>query len=75
MSTFKIELPEELTAFVDRQAQAQGFASSSDYIAAVISRQRDLEALRVKLIAGADSGPGKPIDESWFTSLRLRANQ
>lgn len=75
MCTMNISLPDELKAFVDRQVAAQGYGSTSEYLRDLIRKQREIETLRQILLDGANSGPGKKIDDAWFTDLRQRAKQ
>jgi antitoxin ParD1/3/4 len=75
MSTMNVSLPEELKAFVDEQVAAQGYASTSEYLRDLIRKQRDIERLRQMLLEGANSGPGKVIDDAWFAELRARAKR
>jgi len=58
---------------VDRQVATHSFASTSEYLRELIRRERDLELLRDKLLAGRDSGPATPIDDVWFARLRAQA--
>jgi len=39
----------------------------------LIRRERDIETLREKLLAGRDSGPAQAIDDAWIERLRARA--
>lgn len=75
MSTMNISLPDELKAFVDGQVTAQGYGSTSEYLRDLIRKQRDIETLRQLLLDGANSGPGKKIDDAWFAELRQRAKR
>lgn len=72
-ATMNISLPEPLKRFVDQQVREGGFASTSDYMRDLIRKQRDIEALRRQLLDGANSGPGKVIDDAWFAQLHARA--
>ncbi|WP_082674396.1 type II toxin-antitoxin system ParD family antitoxin [Thiohalocapsa sp. ML1] len=58
---------------MDRQVATHSFASTSEYLRELIRRERDLELLRDKLLAGRDSGPATPIDDAWFARLRAQA--
>lgn len=75
MGTMNISLPDDLKAFVDEQVAAQGYASTSEYLRELIRKQRDIEQLRQKLLDGANSGPGKVIDDAWFAELHQRAKR
>jgi antitoxin ParD1/3/4 len=73
--TMNISLPPELKAFVDQQVAEHGFSSTSEYLRDLIRKQRDIEKLRQLLLDGANSGPGKAIDDAWFDELRARAKR
>lgn len=72
-ATMNISLPDDLREFVDEQVAEHGFGSTSEYMRDLIRKQRDIEKLRALLLAGANSGPGKVIDDAWFAQLRTRA--
>ena len=67
-----VSLPDELKVFVDQQVAANGYASTSEYLRDLIRKQRDIEQLRQMLLEGANSGPGKAIDDAWFAELRAK---
>jgi antitoxin ParD1/3/4 len=73
MATMNISLPEDLRDFVNRKVAAQRYSSTSEYLGELIRRERDIEMLREKLLAGRDSGPAEPIDDAWLAGLRARA--
>ncbi|MFT3791731.1 MAG: type II toxin-antitoxin system ParD family antitoxin [Rudaea sp.] len=73
MATMNISLPDELKAFVDRQVAEHAYGSTSEYLRDLIRKQRDIDDLRRKLLEGANSGPGKPMDKAFFDRLRKRA--
>jgi len=73
MATMNISLPEDLRNFVNRKVAAQSYSSTSEYLRELIRRERDIEMLREKLLAGRDSGPAEPLDDAWLARLRARA--
>ncbi|AUB82833.1 ribbon-helix-helix domain-containing protein [Candidatus Thiodictyon syntrophicum] len=73
MATMNISLPEDLRDFVNRKVAVQRYSSTSEYLGELIRRERDIEMLREKLLAGRDSGPAEPIDDAWLAGLRARA--
>ena len=73
MATMNISLPEDLRDFVNRKVAAQRYSSTSEYLRELIRRERDIEMLREKLLAGRDSGRAEPIDDAWLVRLRARA--
>lgn len=72
MSTMNISLPDALKAFVDEQVTQRGYGTSSEYVRELIRRDQDQTRLRELLLAGAESGPGIPVDASYFKGLRQR---
>lgn len=72
MTKMELGLPPALQAFVDEQAARHGFAEGSDYVEDLIRKQRDREALRATLLAGAESELAEPADEAYFEALRAR---
>jgi antitoxin ParD1/3/4 len=70
MATMNISLPDELKSFVDEQVVAQSYGSSSEYLRELIRRQRDVERLRAMLLEGANSGPGRIADDTFFAEMR-----
>ncbi len=70
MTTMNISLTDDLKQFVDAQVSAQGYASTSEYLRDLIRKQRDVERLREILLEGANAGPGRIADETFFAELR-----
>ena len=56
MSTMNISLPEALRSFVERQVNARGYSSSSEYVRELIRKDQDRQRLRGLLLEGAASG-------------------
>lgn len=75
MATMNISLPDELKSFIDAQVAEHGYSSTSEYLRDLIRKQRDIEQLRQMLLEGANSGPGRVIDDAYFAELRERAKQ
>jgi antitoxin ParD1/3/4 len=75
MSTVKIDLSEDLKKFVDQQAADRGYKSPGEYLSALVSKQRDLELLRTKIVEGANSGPAREVDETWYAELQKQASR
>lgn len=73
MSTMNISLPDDMKAFVDEQVRINGFATTSEYMRALIRERKDaIERLRALVIEGMESGPGRPADAAYFAELRAR---
>ncbi|NEV62480.1 type II toxin-antitoxin system ParD family antitoxin [Thiorhodococcus minor] len=74
MATMNISLPDDLRDFVNRKVATHSYSSTSEYLRELIRRERDIEMLREKLLAGRDSGPAAPIDDAWLARLRASAS-
>lgn len=51
MATMTISLPEDLRDFVHQNVAAQSHSSTSEYLLALVRRERDIELPREKLLA------------------------
>ena len=65
-----ISLPEGLKAFVDEQVTERGYATSSEYVRALIRRERDQAKLCALLDEGAASPLTDPMVEADWEELR-----
>ena len=70
MTTMNISLPDGLKAFVDERVQSEGFGTSSEYVRALIRRDKDRAQFREHLLAGVRSGVAGPMDAAYFATLR-----
>ena len=70
MTTMNVSLPDNLKDFVDEQVEADGYASSSEYIRMLIRRERDQKRMRDLLLEGAASPQGEPVTPEYFEALR-----
>ena len=70
-----ISLPETLKTFVDTQVIQRGYGTSSEYVRELIRKDQDRLQLREKLLSGASSAPGAPVNEAYFERLRDRVRQ
>ena len=75
MGTMNISLPDSLKSFVDEQVASRGYGTSSEYVRALIRRERDRQGLRGLLLEGAASAPTSPADEAFFDGLRDRVRR
>ena len=75
MSTMNISLPEALRSFVERQVNARGYGSSSEYVRELIRKDEDRQRLRDLLLEGAASPPAVTADAEYFDRLRDRIRE
>ena len=75
MSTMNISLPDTLKSFVDEQVSQRGYGTSSEYVRELIRKDQDRARLRGLLLRGAESAPGKPVDQAYFDALRNRVHR
>lgn len=73
MSTMNISLPDSLKDFVDEQVNQGGYGTSSEHVREPIRKGQDRLRLRRLLLAGAASARTKPVDDTYFDSLRRKA--
>ena len=64
-----ISLTNDLKTFVDQQVLDGCFASTSEYVRAVLRREKAAASLRETVLVGA-AGPRTPLDDAYFTALR-----
>ena len=74
MSTMNVSLPEELRSFVDEQVEGGGYGSTSEYVRALIRRDKERQGLRSLLLEGAASERGPIADAGYFAELRARVS-
>ncbi len=72
MSTMNISLPDELKTFVDEQVADRGYTSTSEYLRALIRREKEHETLRRLLLEGAATPIVGEADAAYFEGLRER---
>jgi antitoxin ParD1/3/4 len=72
MTTMNISLPDSLKDFVDEQVGQRGYGTSSEYVRELIRKEQDRLQLRELLLEGAASAATKPVDDTYFASLRRR---
>ncbi|MCL1960899.1 MAG: type II toxin-antitoxin system ParD family antitoxin [Desulfovibrionaceae bacterium] len=75
MSTMNISLPDTLKTFVDEQISQRGYGTSSEYVRALIRKDRDGQQLRGLLLAGGACAPAAAVDAGYFDALRARVRK
>lgn len=73
MGTMNVSLPDSLKSYVDDRVATGAFASSSEFVRALIRADQDRQRLRDLLLAGGASAPTEPADEAYFAGLRQAA--
>lgn len=73
MTTMNVSLPDDLKSFVDFQVNHGNFGSTSEYVRDLIRRDHDRRQLRTALLEGARSPVVGHADDTYFASLRDRA--
>jgi len=64
-----ISLTDDLRDFVELQVSEHSYTSTSEYVRALLRREKDIASLRSMILAGA-SGQREPMDDAFFASLR-----
>jgi putative addiction module CopG family antidote len=73
MPTFSLELPEDLHQFVKANVGRGGFASASEYIAALVDAARNKRSeIEAALIEGLDSGPAEEWTSEEWANIKQR---
>ncbi|MDR1151179.1 MAG: type II toxin-antitoxin system ParD family antitoxin [Bifidobacteriaceae bacterium] len=72
MATMNVSLPSDLRDYVTTQVDLGGYVSASEFVRALIRRQRDVDHLRATLLEGATSPTEGSFDADYFNSLRER---
>jgi len=75
MGTMNISLPDPLREFVERQVEAGGYGTSSEYVRELIRRDQDRLQLRSLMLAGAASRVTGQADAAYFAKLRSRVGK
>ena len=70
MGTMNISLPDALKEFIDKQVQARGYSTSSEYVRELIRKDQERQHLRGLLLEGAASRPTKTAGDAHFEALR-----
>lgn len=73
MATMNISLPDDMRSAVDKQTEARGYGTSSEYVRDLIRRDLDRQALRALLDEGRRSAQDEPITDNTIQALRDRA--
>lgn len=68
MNAHVIDLSDETEAWATARAEAEGFATLSDWVAFQVQRQKDAETLRAALTAN-DPVPLSEFDDAFFAEL------
>ena len=69
MPTMNISLTDDLRDFVEEQVNQHSYASTSEYVRALLRREREIALLRDTIMIGA-AGPRASMEEAYFASLR-----
>lgn len=72
MSTMNISLPDDLRAYVEEHVAEEGYASSSEYIRALIRDDRQKAHIRKLLLEGKNSPLDETPHEEFFARLYAR---
>ena len=73
MTTMNISVPEDMKAFLETQAAAEGHASASDYVRTLIrdaQRRRAKQELEAKLLEGLQGPVVEMTREDWDSIQR-----
>lgn len=75
MATMNVSLPDQMKAWVERQADQRRYSNVSDYVRDLIRRDQErqdaLGLLQAAIAEGVESGAPQPFDAEAF-KLRMR---
>jgi len=74
MATMNISLPDEMKAFIEDQVAAEGYATASEYLRALVEdaqKRKVKQDLEVQLLEGLQSPASDLTDADW-AALRQR---
>jgi antitoxin ParD1/3/4 len=75
MATMNVSLPDQMKAWVERQADQGRYSNASDYVRDLIRRDQErqdaLGLLQAAITEGVESGAPRPFDAEAF-KLRMR---
>lgn len=73
MTTIPVELPEDLSEFVDTTVQRGHFATANEYIVALINAARNKRTeIEAALIEGLESGPAEEWTSQEWAEIKQR---
>ena len=75
-NTMSFALPESLRAYIDERVQSGQYGNTSEYLRDLVRRDQDDQAkkrMRELIMAGLESGPGRPLNRRVAAELRDRA--
>ena len=78
MTTLNISLPDPMKAFIEAQVQSGAYASSSDYVRALVrdaQKRQAQDELEAKLLAALDSHDFAEVTPAMFEGIRARLRQ
>ena len=67
--TMNVSMTEDLKAFIDDQMADGGFATSSEYLRALVRREREVARVNALLDEGGRSPQDPPVDQAYFDRL------
>lgn len=70
MTTMNISLTDELKAFVDEQIATGNYTTSSEYMRALIRKEKERHTLKAVLVEGAAAGLSETAQEAYVTRVQ-----
>lgn len=74
-STMSISLTEDLEVFIDAQVAKGGYATASDYVRALVRRERDIARVQALLDEAEASPLEPPVDDAYWERQRARIRE
>ena len=70
MTSMNISLTEDLKAFIDAQVAEGAYATSSEYVRALVRRERQIAHVQALLDEAERSPLEPPVDEAYWERMR-----
>ena len=70
MTSMNISLTEDLKAFIDAQVAEGAYATSSEYVRALVRRERQIAHVQALLDEAEHSPLEPPVDEAYWERMR-----
>ena len=70
MTSMNISLTEDLKAFIDAQVAEGAYATSSEYVRALVRRERQIAQVQALLDEAERSPLEPPVDEAYWERMR-----
>lgn len=75
MTTMNVSLTEDLKAFIDAQVTDGAYATASEYVRALVRREREIARVQALLDEAEASPLEPPVDDAYWERQRARIRE